>query len=32
MQSELHYEGLCAFDEDLLDAAVIIEYQQMQAA
>ena len=26
-QSELHYEGSCAIDDDLLDAAGIIEYQ-----
>ena len=26
--SELHYEGSCAIDEDLLDAADIREYQQ----
>ena len=28
-QSELHYEGSCAVDEDLLDAADIREYQQI---
>lgn len=28
-QSELHYEGSCAIDEDLLDAADIQEYQQI---
>jgi aspartate 1-decarboxylase len=28
-QSELHYEGSCAIDEDLLDAAGIKEYQQI---
>ncbi|GAB2181563.1 aspartate 1-decarboxylase [Denitratisoma sp. agr-D3] len=28
-QSELHYEGSCAIDEDLLDAADIKEYQQI---
>jgi aspartate 1-decarboxylase len=28
-QSELHYEGSCAIDEDLLDAAGIREYQQI---
>ena len=28
-QSELHYEGSCAIDEDLLDAADIREYQQI---
>jgi aspartate 1-decarboxylase len=28
-QSELHYEGSCAIDEDLLDAADIAEYQQI---
>jgi aspartate 1-decarboxylase len=27
--SELHYEGSCAIDEDLLDAADIHEYQQI---
>jgi aspartate 1-decarboxylase len=27
--SELHYEGSCAIDEDLLDAADIKEYQQI---
>lgn len=27
--SELHYEGSCAIDEDLLDAADILEYQQI---
>jgi len=27
--SELHYEGSCAIDEDLLDAADIREYQQI---
>ena len=26
-QAELHYEGSCAIDEDLLDAAGIMEYQ-----
>ena len=26
-QSELHYEGSCAIDDNLLDAAGIIEYQ-----
>jgi aspartate 1-decarboxylase len=26
-QSELHYEGSCAIDDDLLDAAGIMEYQ-----
>jgi aspartate 1-decarboxylase len=26
-QSELHYEGSCAIDDDLLDAAGIREYQ-----
>ena len=26
---ELHYEGSCAIDEDLLDAADIREYQQI---
>jgi len=28
--SELHYEGSCAFDETLLDAADIHEYEQIQ--
>ena len=28
--SELHYEGSCAIDEDLLDAAGIREYEQIQ--
>jgi aspartate 1-decarboxylase len=27
--SELHYEGSCAIDQDLLDAADIKEYQQI---
>ena len=27
--SELHYEGSCAIDDDLLDAADIQEYQQI---
>ena len=27
---ELHYEGSCAIDEDLLDAADIHEYEQIQ--
>ena len=27
--SELHYEGSCAIDEDLLDAADILEYEQV---
>lgn len=27
--SELHYEGSCAIDDDLLDAADIREYQQV---
>ena len=27
--SELHYEGSCAIDDDLLDAADISEYQQI---
>lgn len=27
--SELHYEGSCAIDENLLDAADILEYQQI---
>ena len=27
--SELHYEGSCAIDEDLLDAANIREYEQI---
>lgn len=26
-QSELHYEGSCAIDQDLLDAAGLLEYQ-----
>ncbi|MDD5248669.1 MAG: aspartate 1-decarboxylase [Rhodocyclaceae bacterium] len=28
-QAELHYEGSCAIDENLLDAADIAEYQQI---
>lgn len=28
-QSELHYEGSCAIDDDLLEAADIKEYQQI---
>jgi aspartate 1-decarboxylase len=28
-QSELHYEGSCAIDDDLLDAAGIMENQQI---
>ena len=28
-QVELHYEGSCAIDEDLLDAADILEYEQI---
>jgi aspartate 1-decarboxylase len=28
--SELHYEGSCAIDDDLLDAADIREYQQIE--
>ena len=28
-QSELHYEGSCAIDENLLDASGIKEYQQI---
>lgn len=28
--AELHYEGSCAIDEDLLDAADIHEYQQIE--
>lgn len=28
-QSELHYEGSCAIDDDLLDASGIYEYQQI---
>ncbi len=28
-QSELHYEGSCAIDQNLLDAADIKEYQQI---
>ncbi|MFW9610741.1 MAG: aspartate 1-decarboxylase, partial [Fluviibacter sp.] len=27
--AELHYEGSCAIDEDLLDAANIREYEQI---
>jgi aspartate 1-decarboxylase len=27
--SELHYEGSCAIDEDLLNAADILEYEQI---
>lgn len=29
-QAELHYEGSCAIDEELLDAADIREYQQIE--
>ena len=29
-QAELHYEGSCAIDEHLLDAADIKEYQQIE--
>lgn len=29
-QSELHYEGSCAIDQNLLDAADIKEYQQIE--
>jgi len=29
-QAELHYEGSCAIDETLLDAANIREYQQIE--
>ncbi len=29
-QAELHYEGSCAIDEHLLDAADIREYQQIE--
>ena len=29
-QAELHYEGSCAIDEDLLDAADIKPYQQIE--
>jgi aspartate 1-decarboxylase len=29
-QAELHYEGSCAIDEDLLEAADIREYQQIE--
>lgn len=29
-QSELHYEGSCAIDENLLEAADIKEYQQIE--
>ena len=28
--SELHYEGSCAIDQDLLDAADIVEFQQIE--
>ena len=28
-QVELHYEGSCAIDEDLLDAANILEYERI---
>lgn len=28
-QCELHYEGSCAIDEDLLDAAAIAENEQI---
>ena len=28
-QAELHYEGSCAIDDDLLDATGIMEYQQI---
>lgn len=28
--SELHYEGSCAIDSELLDAADIVEYQQIE--
>lgn len=28
--SELHYEGSCAIDDDLMDAADIKEYQQIE--
>jgi aspartate 1-decarboxylase len=28
--AELHYEGSCAIDETLLDAANIHEYEQIQ--
>ena len=30
MQCELHYEGSCAIDQDLLDAADIREFQQIE--
>lgn len=29
-RSELHYEGSCAIDDDLLEAADILEYQQIE--
>ncbi|MCX8086015.1 MAG: aspartate 1-decarboxylase [Rhodocyclaceae bacterium] len=29
-QAELHYEGSCAIDENLMDAADIREYQQIE--
>ena len=29
-QSELHYEGSCAIDDDLLDASGIREFQQIR--
>lgn len=29
-QSELHYEGSCAIDDDLLEASGIMEYQQIE--
>lgn len=29
-QAELHYEGSCAIDQDLLDAGDIKEYQQIE--
>lgn len=29
-QSELHYEGSCAIDDYLLDAANILEYEQIE--
>jgi len=28
--SELHYEGSCAIDQDLLDAAGILQFQQIE--
>ena len=28
--AELHYEGSCAIDSDLLDAAGMLEYEQIE--